>query len=60
VIVNGPRQSGKTTLLRKFQEKTTAAYVTLDDAFQLAQSRSDPITFVAQRAFGHVRSVVGP
>lgn len=48
VIVNGPRQSGKTTLLRKFQERVTAAYVTLDDPFQLAQARDDPATFVAQ------------
>jgi uncharacterized protein len=48
VIVNGPRQSGKTTLLRMFQERTTATYVTLDDAFQLAQARDDPATFVAQ------------
>lgn len=48
VIVNGPRQSGKTTLLRMFQERATAAYVTLDDSFQLAQARSDPATFVAQ------------
>jgi uncharacterized protein len=48
VVVNGPRQSGKTTLLRMFQERTTAAYVTLDDAFQLAQARNDPATFVAQ------------
>jgi len=37
VIVNGPRQSGKTTLLRMYQEQSAAAYVTLDDAFQLAQ-----------------------
>lgn len=48
VIVNGPRQSGKTTLLRMFQEQATATYVTLDDAFQLAQARDDPATFVAQ------------
>ena len=48
VVVNGPRQSGKTTLLRMFQERSTAAYVTLDDAFQLAQARNDPATFVAQ------------
>ena len=31
-----------------FQERSTAAYVTLDDAFQLAQARNDPATFVAQ------------
>lgn len=48
VIVNGPRQSGKTTLLRMFQERLGAGYVTLDDAFHLSQSRNDPATFVAQ------------
>jgi predicted AAA+ superfamily ATPase len=48
VIVNGPRQSGKTTLLRMYQEQSAAAYVTLDDAFQLAQARDDPATFAAQ------------
>jgi uncharacterized protein len=48
VIVNGPRQSGKTTLLRMFQERSGAAYVTLDDPAQLALARSDPATFVAQ------------
>ena len=50
VIVNGPRQSGKTTLLRMYQEQSAAAYVTLDDAFQLAQARDDPATFAAQGA----------
>ncbi len=45
VIVNGPRQSGKTTLLRMYQQQSAAAYVTLDDAFQLAQARDDPATF---------------
>ena len=50
VIVNGPRQSGKTTLLRMYQEQSAAAYVTLDDAFQLAQAQDDPATFAAQGA----------
>lgn len=48
VIVNGPRQSGKTTLLRMFQERSAATYVTLDDPFQISQARDDPATFVAQ------------
>ncbi|MGH3281074.1 MAG: AAA family ATPase, partial [Trebonia sp.] len=48
VIVNGPRQSGKTTLLRLFQERRGTAYVTLDDPAQLALARSDPVTFVSQ------------
>lgn len=48
VIVNGPRQSGKTTLLRMYQEQVGGTYVTLDDAFQLAQARADPVTFADQ------------
>ena len=48
VIVNGPRQSGKTSLLRMYQEQAGATYVTLDDAFQLVQARADPVTFAAQ------------
>ena len=48
VIVNGPRQSGKTTLLRMYQEQATATYVTLDDAFQLDQALADPATYVRQ------------
>ncbi|MGH3260823.1 MAG: ATP-binding protein, partial [Trebonia sp.] len=48
VTVNGPRQSGKTTLLRMYQERMGGTYVTLDDAFQLAQARADPITFTDQ------------
>jgi len=49
VVVNGPRQSGKTTLLRVYQEQAGGTYVTLDDAFQLAQARADPMTFADQR-----------
>jgi len=48
VIVNGPRQSGKTTLLTQYRERHKGTYVTLDDTFQLEQARLDPMTFVEQ------------
>jgi len=44
VLVNGPRQSGKTTLTR--QCLPDVPYVTLDDATQLAAARADPQGFV--------------
>ena len=44
VLVNGPRQSGKTTLARQFGNHMP--YVSLDDATLLAAARSDPQGFV--------------
>lgn len=46
VLVNGPRQSGKTTLVRKFDE--TLPYISLDDATRLAAARADPQGFIRQ------------
>ena len=45
VLVNGPRQAGKTTLVRQFAD-AARAYVTLDDAATLAAARHDPTGFV--------------
>lgn len=45
VLVNGPRQAGKTTLVRQFAD-ATRTYVTLDDAATLAVVRQDPVGFV--------------
>lgn len=45
VVVNGPRQSGKTTLVRKLAGKERA-YFTLDDPTLLAAARRDPVGFV--------------
>jgi hypothetical protein len=45
VLVNGPRQAGKTTLVRQFAG-ATRTYVTLDDAATLAVVRHDPVGFV--------------
>jgi predicted AAA+ superfamily ATPase len=45
VLVNGPRQAGKTTLVRQFAD-AARTYVTLDDAATLAGVRHDPVGFV--------------
>jgi uncharacterized protein len=49
VLVTGPRQSGKTTLVRQFAT-SERAYVTLDDKATLKAARDDPTGFV--RALG--------
>jgi uncharacterized protein len=51
VLVNGPRQCGKTTLVRHLL-KRPRAYVTLDDETMLAAARFDPVGFIAK--FDHV------
>jgi predicted AAA+ superfamily ATPase len=45
VMVNGPRQCGKTTLVRAFANRGRA-YLTLDDDTVLAAARADPAGFV--------------
>ena len=45
VMVNGPRQCGKTTLVRRFVEDDRA-YITLDDDTQLEAARGDPAGFM--------------
>lgn len=44
VLVNGPRQSGKTTLVRQFAQGAT--YYTLDDPSTLSVAQQDPVGFV--------------
>jgi len=51
VLVIGPRQCGKTTLVRRFIDEKRE-YVTLDDDTTLAAARSDPAGFV--RGFDRV------
>lgn len=47
VIVNGPRQAGKTTLVRDQVHPTTrGSFVTLDDETELAALRADPRVFL--------------
>jgi uncharacterized protein len=49
VLVNGPRQAGKTTLVRDLVEREGSAreYLSLDDAGVLTAARRDPAGFVA-------------
>ncbi|MGI5286162.1 AAA family ATPase [Nonomuraea polychroma] len=49
VIINGPRQSGKTTLLRSCRRFGDATFTTLDDPSELAIAKDDPRTFVRRR-----------
>jgi predicted AAA+ superfamily ATPase len=46
VLLNGARQTGKTTLAQAMAEKTGAQYFTLDDAATLALAAGDPAGFV--------------
>ncbi|HSR50004.1 MAG TPA: ATP-binding protein [Acidobacteriota bacterium] len=48
VLVNGARQTGKTTLVQKVAaEKQPSAYFSLDDAATLSAVRADPTGFLA-------------
>ncbi|HWE90036.1 MAG TPA: ATP-binding protein [Pseudonocardiaceae bacterium] len=47
VMVSGPRQSGKTTLLREYLATTDGSYRTLDRADTLRAAHDDPAAFVA-------------
>lgn len=46
VLVNGPRQCGKTTLVRQYEGEGQLAYFSLDDPALLAAVRADPLGFV--------------
>lgn len=46
VLVTGPRQVGKTTMLQKLMEKTDRGYVTLDDLTERSLAKSDPELFL--------------
>ena len=45
VAISGPRQSGKTTLARRFTQQGRI-YVTLDNQSTLAAAKSDPVAFI--------------
>lgn len=45
VLVTGPRQCGKTTLVRQFTEPSRT-YITLDDATTLSAAQTDPTALV--------------
>ena len=46
VLVTGPRQVGKTTMLQKLMEGTDRAYVTLDDLNERNIAKTDPELFL--------------
>jgi predicted AAA+ superfamily ATPase len=47
VLLNGARQTGKSTLARDFAQARSISYITLDDATQLAAASSDAHGFLA-------------
>lgn len=47
VLINGARQTGKSTLAQAIAEKLDRRYLTLDDRVVLAAVKSDPAGFVA-------------
>lgn len=46
VLVTGPRQVGKTTMLQKLMEGTDRSYVTLDDLNERSMAKTDPELFL--------------
>lgn len=46
VLVTGPRQIGKTTMLQKLMEGTERSYVSLDDLNERAMAKNDPELFL--------------
>lgn len=46
VLLAGPRQAGKTTLVRQIAEQQGLRYLTLDDELTLMSAREDPIGLV--------------
>ena len=46
VLVTGPRQVGKTTMLKKLMEGTERKYVSLDDVAMRDLAKNDPVTFI--------------
>ena len=46
VLVTGPRQVGKTTMLQKLMEGTNRSYVSLDDLNERALAKTDPELFL--------------
>jgi predicted AAA+ superfamily ATPase len=48
VYIQGPRQAGKSTLVRTICDKTGRHYLSLDDAATLAAARADPGGFLSR------------
>jgi predicted AAA+ superfamily ATPase len=43
VVIVGPRQAGKTTLVREIAETENTPYVTLDDPLTRLSAQNDPV-----------------
>lgn len=54
VVVVGPRQCGKTTLIKGFASDQNWSYVTLDDLNQLQFAKDDPVGFVRSFRSRHI------
>jgi predicted AAA+ superfamily ATPase len=50
VVINGPRQAGKTTLLEMYQDHHGGEFLSLDDPTQLRAALDDPRTVVTESA----------
>lgn len=50
VIINGPRQSGKTTLLHQLNQELRGTYLSLDVGPLRAAAQADPAVFIADGA----------
>ena len=46
VLLAGPRQAGKTTLVRKIATENKLRYLTLDDEFTLLSASEDPVGLI--------------
>ena len=46
VLLSGPRQAGKTTLVRHIAEQQSLRYLTLDDELTLLSAREDPVGMI--------------
>lgn len=46
VLLAGPRQAGKTTLVRQIAEQQGLRYLTMDDGLTLLSAREDPVGMV--------------
>lgn len=54
VFIAGPRQSGKTTLVKKLITDNHWKYITLDDQNQLTLAKADPVGFIKNLSEKHV------
>ena len=46
VLLAGPRQAGKTTLVRRIAQQQGLCYLTMDDELVLLSAREDPVGMI--------------